>query len=429
MELLKVDLVSHYYYLSILSIFVCPRYRLLADSQTATRSTILKILFIAKDKFAEDEIRNRLMELSEQDSIEIVYSYPEGEEFITNRIVKNQVPLDLVITESNILRRNVSEFKDRLVQDQARTYSNRDFKFSSIPIIVLVDPYENRNAFSDFAYAIDDLGTDKLNLFIPDIVGAVRDWRRHVLDELDNLGIRDNSGIIDYGFYFSDERKRDISTRILSENFKLFPRRLNYDWLSLNEEQIEKAVDEYIVELKRSSRNTKKNEEKKFHKLFNKYSFLLRRDNYSHHWYEPKLFLSQKNFYSPDYVLQPNFNQHTDLSILEIKLPNEGFITKSKFHPKPYKKIMDHIFQVNDYKEYLESEEYQESIRKAFGFIPSKVQYNILVGRLDEKTKGFKIFNKRLSQMNATHIRFITYDELLEYQVQFLERMKLLKVT
>lgn len=84
---------------------------------------------------------------------------------------------------------------------------------------------------------------------------------------------------------------------------------------------------------------------------------------------------------------------------------------------------------MNDYKDYLESDEYQESIRKVFGFVPTKLEYNILVGRLDDKTKGFSVFNKSMRQINATHINFITYDELLDYQVKFLERMKILKVT
>jgi hypothetical protein len=195
-----------------------------------------------------------------------------------------------------------------------------------------------------------------------------------------------------------------------------------------NEEQIERAVDEYIKELKRTSRLNKKNDERKFHKLFNKYSILLKRDNYEKHWYEPRMYYNEENYWEPDYALQPNFNHQTDLSIVEVKLPNEKFITRNRFHPKPYKKILDHIFQVNDYKEYLESDEFQETIRRTFGFVPSKVEYNILVGRLDDKMSDLSAFNNRMKQMNALHINFITYDELLDYQVKFMERMKLLSI-
>jgi len=370
-----------------------------------------------------------LRQLSEQDSVKFVYSYTEAENFIDNHIIKNQVPIDLIITEDNIERESASEFKDNIIKDKKRTFSNRDFNFSSIPVILIVDKHSNKNAYSGFTDAIDDVGLDKLHLFIPEMISGVRSWRKQVLDELDNLGIRENSGSIDFQYYLSADRKRNIETFVLADNFKMFPRRLNYDWISFNEKEIEKALDEYIKELKRASRLNKKQGEKNFHKIFNKYPFLLKRDNYEHQWYEPRLYYNEDNYYEPDYVLKPNFTHMTDLSILEVKLPNEGFISKTKFHPKPYKKILDHIFQVNDYKDYLESDEYQETIRKVFGFVPTKLEYNILVGRLDDKTKGFSVFNSRMRQMNATHINFITYDELLDYQVKFLERMKILRVT
>lgn len=249
-----------------------------------------------------------------------------------------------------------------------------------------------------------------------------------MLDELDNLGIKFNTGKVDYSFFFSEGRKRNLSTDILSDNFKLFPRKLNYEWLYFNDKQIERVIDLYIKELKRSSRLNNKKEEKRFHTLFNKYPSLIKRDNYSKHWYEARLYYEEKNWYEPDYTLKPNFNQRTDLSILEVKLPNEGFIKKTNFHPKPYSSIVNHIFQVNDYKEYLESDEYQETIKKVFGFMPDSIDYNILIGRLDDKTESMKILSKRMRQMNALHINFITYDELLDYQVKYLERMKVLKI-
>ena len=42
----------------------------------------------------------------------------------------------------------------------------------------------------------------------------------------------------------------------------MFPRRLDYDWILFNEKEIEKALDEYIKELKRATRLNKKQEEK-----------------------------------------------------------------------------------------------------------------------------------------------------------------------
>jgi hypothetical protein len=390
----------------------------------------VRLIFISKNKYFDQTIINNLKQLSEQDSISFFYSYGEAEDFINNHIVKKQIPLDLIISENNIQHKKATEFYQAIIKDKKRTYSNYDFKFCTIPMVLIVDKNENRYAYSQFGFydVIDNIGLDNLHHFVPEFISSVKTWRRKILDELDNLGIKFNSGRIDYTFYFSEDRKRNIPTNILSENFKKFPRKLNYDWLEENDKQIEIAIDEFIKELKTSTKLNKKKEEKKFHKLFNKYPFLIKRDNYSDHWYEPRLYYNNAEYYEPDYSLKPNFSQRTDLSILEVKLPNEAFIKKTKFHPKPYNNIFSHIIQVNDYKDYLESDEYHTAIKKVFGFVPESIEYNILIGRLDDKTSSFSIFNKRMKQIDSLHINFITYDELLDYQVKYLERTKLLKI-
>ncbi|AMJ65770.1 hypothetical protein AXW84_10270 [Hymenobacter sp. PAMC 26628] len=89
---------------------------------------------------------------------------------------------------------------------------------------------------------------------------------------------------------------------------------------------------------------------------------------------------------------------------------------------------MSYIFQVNDYKDYIESEEYQKKLNQVFGFIPTKVEYNLLIGRSADKASNIYNLNKRMRQMGALHINLLTYDELLDYQVKYLDRIKLLKV-
>ncbi|SFQ53056.1 DUF4263 domain-containing protein [Parafilimonas terrae] len=413
------------FFLELRGIFV----NLCVDGNTQ-RHHHVRLIFISKNKYYDQIITNNLKELCEKDSIAFFYSYDEAQDFINNQIIRNQLPLDLIISENNIWNQKATDFYQSITKDKERTYSNFDFRFCTIPMVLIVDKDENKNAYTNYGFydVVDNIGLDKLHLSISNFRSAVKSWRKKVLDELDNLGIKFNSGIIDYTFYFSEERKRDISTNILSENFKRFCRKLEYDWLSDNDKQIEKAIDEFIKELKKSVRFNKKKEEKKFHKLFNKYPFLIKRDNYSKHWHEPKLYYNEAEYFEPDYSLKPNFNHQTDLSILEVKLPNEAFIKKTKFHPKPYNNIIAHIFQVNDYKEYLESDEYFSTIEKVFGFVPDSIEYNILIGRLNDKTNNFSVFNKRMKQMNATHINFITYDELLDYQVKYFERTKILKI-
>jgi hypothetical protein len=391
----------------------------------------MNIVFILKNNYHTDAVRNHLSTLSEKDSLLFFYAYDKAEEFLSNNIIRNNLPLDLIITEDNINNEKATEFLQRIKKDTSRVYSNLDFTFYNIPVILIIDRGDHTDAYSkyNFSNVLETVAIEDFDTHLNNFVSSAKLWRRHVLDELDNLGVKFNSGKIDYTYYFSSDRKLRVETSILSRNFKSFPRKLNYDWLNLNEKQIELGIDKYIKELKRATRLDKKDkEEKEFHKIFNDNLFLIKRDNYNNHWYEAKLHYNKKNFYEPDYSLSPNFSQLTDLSILEVKLPNERFIKKTKFHPGPYGSLMSHIFQVNDYKDYIESEEYHKKLKAVFGFIPSNVEYNLLIGRSADKDSNLYNLTKRMRQMGALHINLLTYDELLEYQVKYLDRMRLLKV-
>jgi hypothetical protein len=388
----------------------------------------VRILFISNNRFQEDTIRNSLQDVAEGDSIKFVYSFYEAENFIQNHVVEKQTRLDIIITQEFVAGENDFDFQNEIKLENMRTYSNRDFKLSSIPILVISDGNSPYHGTYRFTGSIRNFNVERLHRYIPEIISEVKSWRRGVLDELDNLGIRHNSGRVDSTYYIAGRVHKTVETDILSEMFKQFPRTLNYEWLLLNERQIEIAVDKFAKEVRRSIRLQKKGDELRFHELFKKYEFLLKRDNYIEQWHEPRLRYNEGRYWEPDFVLEPNFNQRTDLSLLEIKLPYERFIKKGDFHPNFYQKIMDHIAQVNDYKRYLESDEYQEIIRQKFGFYPTTVEYNILVGTSEAKFEKIELYNQRKGEF-APHINFITYDDLAKYQVKFLERMNMLKVS
>ena len=81
-----------------------------------------------------------------------------------------------------------------------------------------------------------------------------------------------------------------------------------------------------------------------------------------------------------------------------------------------------------DYSDYLESEQYQEILKQKFGLLPKRIEYNLLIGRQDDKDEHQSILEKRMRQFGQNHIYLMSYDELLEYQVKFLDRIKLLEV-
>ncbi|WP_186292630.1 Shedu anti-phage system protein SduA domain-containing protein [Mucilaginibacter corticis] len=272
-----------------------------------------------------------------------------------------------------------------------------------------------------------DFGADELNKQIPHFYSTLKSWRKKVVDELDNLGIKYNSGLVDYSYYFS-KTKQYVPTKVLSENFQIIPRKLNYYWLNQNQRQIELAIDEFSKLLRQTYRGNPKKEEKLYHQFFNENDFFLLRDNYSKSWYELTLPYGKNKSYQPDYSLKPNMNYKTDLNILEVKLPNEGFVKNTKFHPNLYSKFFEHLGQINDYKMYLENEEFRNIIQQRYGWYPERVQYSLLMGREAEKEENLDTLTVRMKQFGQENIYLMTYDELLAYQVRFLDRMNLLQI-
>lgn len=388
----------------------------------------MRILFISASKVNEDRIRSELRDLCEGYSLRFCYDFQEAKDYINNNIVKFQIPLDLIITNSTVAMRKAEEIRNFIRFDDKRTYSKRDFNLNQIPIAVIVESELNKSAFHDYDAVIDDLGVDKLHLFVSDFISAIKGWRKQVLDDLDAIGIRFNSGIIDYTHYILDRKTRRRPTKILSENFKLFPRKLNYYWLDYDKRSIEIAIDKFVKMLKHSRSVGKKGEEKKYHDFFNQNESFLLRDAYSRFWYEAKLMKNDTKYEEPDYTLKPNMTYETDLSLLEVKLPNEAFMTKKKYHKTPRAKLIQHIIQVNDYKEYLDSDEYLSEINNVFGYIPKRINYSILIGRNESKQEHIQDLNKTMRQLGQGELQLMTYDDLMEYQVKFLDRMELINI-
>lgn len=337
--------------------------------------------------------------------------------------------MDLLIIKSTEYSELIQSVKRFLISDSNATYSNRDFNLTALPVFLLLDRRFDRRKNYSLGFVVFEENDAEANLdaYKPKIIEAIKSWRSAVLEELDSLGIKSNSGMIDYSNLQVIFEKRKLDTKILSDNFKFFPRRLEYYWLKNNKEQIEKAIDTFIKMLKWSS-ISKKQQEKTYQSFFNENLHFLERDVYKKTWHEVKLPRSDNQFYAPDYSMETNLNYLTDLSILEVKLPNERLVGKKDFHKNFLGKVFHHLKQVNNYKDYLGDEMNLKHIARKFGFMPGKIEFNLLIGRMEEKQDHGELINTTMRQFGQQDVRLLSYDELLEYQVAFLERINLLKI-
>jgi|GEM_PF-5791162 len=103
-------------------------------------------------------------------------------------------------------------------------------------------------------------------------------------------------------------------------------------------------------------------------------------------------------------------------------------MTKKKYHRTPRMSLIKHLIQVNDYKDYLESDKYKSQINSVYGYVPKNINYQLLVGRKVDKLKDIEGLDKTMRQLGQGNIKLMTYDDLADYQVKFLERIKLLEI-
>jgi hypothetical protein len=94
--------------------------------------------------------------------------------------------------------------------------------------------------------------------------------------------------------------------------------------------------------------------------------------------------------------------------MVEVKLPNEGFLKQKTFHQSFYSTVFDHLSQVNDYVEYMRDNQNSSAINHQLGFEPKRIDCNILIGRKEDKEENLYQYNKKLRQFNIYDINLMT---------------------
>ena len=393
----------------------------------------MKIIYYSDDIENSQVCQNVLSRVTEKDSLITIRSQTAYKDLIVNNIIPLQKEIDCIIADSA----SATILSPREIVDVTRQLSerincsNNDFKINSIPIILVIK--DELDLFSAQEHGFDDiLKIDKIEEFegiANKTLTQVKSWRKRTLEDLDNLGIKFNSGSVDYTTY-DYKRFRKKTTQNLSTNFVLFPRKLNYYWTVWEKHQLEQGIEKFWKLLKRYEKDASLREEKQIHKFLKKHPYMLKRDIYGKQWYEPYLedFATQEDDKEPDFALKPNFSFRTDLSIVEVKLPSERFIKKKRYHKDFYANIYEYLGQVLNYKEYLESEEYQDQIFNAFKENPQNINYKLLIGRKKDKEENIYHINKKMRQYNIDSIELLTYDELIELQLRLMDELNLLEV-
>jgi hypothetical protein len=94
----------------------------------------MRVLIIS-DIVDRERIILQLKDLCEGTSLILFNDIEKARDFINDQVVKQQLPLDLIITYSSIGKRPSNDFRDFIRADYKRTYSKKDFNIiESLPL-------------------------------------------------------------------------------------------------------------------------------------------------------------------------------------------------------------------------------------------------------------------------------------------------------
>jgi hypothetical protein len=370
-------------------------------------------------------------------------SFDKSKAVIVNHLAGKKLHIDLIITNESpyspdtLMASELSYLKNKITE----SFSRNNFRICSIPII-LYSNYESKsdsyNRRFDSIVQISEVGNH--DYFISECERVIREWRHQIYADLDNLGINiSHLPGFQHSNYFMNYYQSNISkkaeeyfslkTKVLSIEFIRLPAPLHYDWIILNDGSIEKAILDFEKTYKNHIKYDRYNNERTIlHDFFDKNRLILLRDTYTDLQHEKNLFdLNEKTSEECDYILKTEFPDFLKTTFFEVKKEDVVFyVKKHTKRPQLSRNFFSHLEQVWRYKEFTQDTINQPEITNRIGYETNQFDYVLLAGRLEEKMEFKEKFDKDLNRM-FKDIEVITYEELEEININYLDRFNRLK--
>lgn len=372
-------------------------------------------------------------------------SYDESKTFITNYLDRDKLHIDLIITndssdsQTDILKaQELAYFKNSLTT----SYSKRNFRICSIPII-LYSKHESKS--SDFSLQFDSIVQKNQsgyhNHFILEFERLIKSWRENLIEDLELLGLQiHNLSDFHETPYYKKHYKSTIAnnsesyftlkTKVLSNEFIKHPVPLIYDWIILNKESIEQAIEKFNQTYRSHVKYDRTNNERTIlHDFFNKNKIILLRDAYTDLEYEKNLYdIGAKTSEECDFILKTEFPEFQKTTFFEVKKEDVTFyVKKHTKRPQFSSNFISHLEQVWRYKEFSEDPVNLPEIEDKIGYATQNFNYILLAGRLEEKEEMKDKFEKDMNRM-YNQINVITYEELEEINIDYYDKFSRLNI-
>lgn len=405
----------------------------------------MRLLINDYDNTQEDYIRIFQSYGYEENELIFCKSFEETREFIEKFLDSRKTHIDLIITNDssddigNELKCSELSFLKNSISD---SYSNRNFRISSIPIILYSDNDSKSNNISLAFDSIIQKNTSGFHdFFIKECERVIRDWRKRVYDDLESLEIKIEllPNFIQTDFfkrYYNQKISKNAEgyfanrTKIFSIEFIKCPGPLNYDWIILKDTSIEKSILDYIHTYKNHVKYDRKNNERTIlHEFFRSNKIILLRDAYTDLNYEKNLYeINAKNSEECDFILKTEYPEFLKTTFFEVKKEDVQFyVKKHTKRPQISSDFLSHLEQLWGYKKYTLNPLHKIELEHKLEYSTDNFDYVLLAGRLDEKEEMKEKFTEDINRM-FNGIKVTTYEELEEININYLEKFNRLKI-
>ena len=372
-------------------------------------------------------------------------SFESSRDFIVTHLESGKLPIDLIITndsrdtDNDILKANqLSFFKNTLTT----SYSKSNFRISSIPMILYSEAEEKSFEFQSSYNAIvkkNEYGEH--SHFIRECERTIKDWRKLLYSDLETLEVKLEQlpNFINSDFFKRDYLRRISKnadhyfankTKVVSTEFIKCPIVLNYDWLILDNKQIEESILKYIDTYKNHIKYDRKNGERAIlHEFFKSHRTILLRDTYSDMKYELNLNeLKSKDSEECDFILKTEYPDFLNTTFFEVKKEDVTFyVKKNSKRPQFSHDFFSHLKQVWGYKEFTKKPINKIELNSKLEYSTNNFDFILLAGRFEEKEEMRELFEPEIKRM-FDGIKVITYDELEDVNINYLEKFNRLKI-
>lgn len=372
-------------------------------------------------------------------------SFEKTKEFIIEQLEKKRLHIDAIITNESSAESVDTLQASKILRFRNgfnTSYSKGNFRISSIPVILYTD-IDARGAIdpSSWQAVVQKNKVDQHDYFISKFEDSIKDWRRRLITDLNNLEVL-NKDILSFheSLFYKTYYKNSISknfetyyalkTSVVSQEFIKLPSPLIYDWLILGRKEIEKSIMDYNSTYNLHIKYDRKNNERTIlHDFFNRNKMILLRDAFIDLEYEKNLYdLNGKTNEECDYILKTEFPDFLKTTFFEVKKEDVTFYVKKKTkRPQLSSNYLSHLEQVWRYKEYSENEKNQPEIESKLGYKTTNFDHILLAGRKEEKLEMKDKFSGDLNRMYSG-IDVVTYEELEELNIDYYDKFNRLSI-